>query len=32
VPRLSDLQTVVRTAWRWHCRAHPRRTQAQLTP
>jgi UDP-arabinose 4-epimerase len=24
-PRLSDLATIVRTAWAWHCRMHPRR-------
>lgn len=24
-PRLSDLNTIVRTAWAWHRRAHPRR-------
>jgi UDP-glucose-4-epimerase GalE len=26
-PRLSDLPTIVRTAWDWHVRAHPRRNQ-----
>jgi UDP-glucose 4-epimerase len=26
-PRLSDLATMVRTAWDWHLRAHPRRNQ-----
>ena len=26
-PRLSDLPTIVRTAWAWHLRAHPRRNQ-----
>jgi UDP-glucose 4-epimerase/UDP-arabinose 4-epimerase len=24
-PTLSDLATIVRTAWAWHCRMHPRR-------
>lgn len=24
-PRLSDLETIVRTAWAWHQRAHPKR-------
>jgi len=24
-PRLSDLETIVRTAWAWHRRAHPNR-------
>jgi UDP-glucose 4-epimerase len=24
-PHLSDLQTIVRTAWAWHRRAHPKR-------
>ena len=28
-PQLSDLETVVATAWAWHRRAHPRRTQAE---
>ena len=27
-PGLSDLKTVVATAWAWHRRAHPRRTEA----
>ena len=25
LPHLSDLETIVRTAWAWHRRAHPRR-------
>ena len=28
-PQLSDLETLVATAWAWHRRAHPRRTQAE---
>ena len=24
-PQLSDLETIVQTAWAWHRRAHPRR-------
>jgi UDP-glucose 4-epimerase len=24
-PIHSDLETIVRTAWAWHCRMHPRR-------
>ena len=24
-PKHSDLATIVRTAWAWHCRMHPRR-------
>ena len=24
-PQLSDIETIVRTAWRWHQRAHPKR-------
>jgi UDP-arabinose 4-epimerase len=27
-PMLSDLQTIVRTAWQWHHRAHPSKTEA----
>ena len=27
-PQLSDLQTIVRTAWAWHRRAHPTRERA----
>ena len=30
--RLSDLKTVVSTAWAWHRRAHPKRTNPQLLP
>jgi UDP-glucose-4-epimerase GalE len=28
-PRLSDLDTIVRTAWAWHRRAHPRRAKGR---
>jgi UDP-arabinose 4-epimerase len=28
-PRLSDLQTIIRTAWGWHRQAHPRKTDAR---
>jgi UDP-arabinose 4-epimerase len=28
-PRLSDLKTIVRTAWAWHRRAHPRKAVAR---
>ena len=31
-PLLSDLKTVVASAWAWHRRAHPRRTEASVTP
>lgn len=31
-PRLSDLETIVRTAWRWHRHAHPRRGTRTETP
>ena len=31
-PLLSDLKTVVASAWSWHRRAHPRRTEASVTP
>ena len=27
-PRLSDLETIVRTAWAWHRGAHPKRNAA----
>ena len=30
--KLSDLKTVVSTAWAWHRRAHPKRTNPQLLP
>ena len=30
--RLSDLKTIVTTAWAWHRRAHPKRTNPQLLP
>ena len=28
-PRLSDLKTIVQTAWAWHRRAHPRLADAK---
>jgi UDP-glucose 4-epimerase len=31
-PRLSDLETIVRTAWGWHRQAHPRRMVRSVTP
>jgi len=31
-PRLSDLATIVRTAWAWHRRAHPRRVAKNISP
>ena len=27
-PQLSDLETIIRTAWRWHKRAHPKKSAA----
>jgi UDP-glucose 4-epimerase len=27
-PRHSDLETIIRTAWRWHQQAHPRKNAA----
>ncbi len=27
-PQLSDLETIIRTAWRWHKRAHPKKSTA----
>jgi len=31
-PHLSDLQTIVRTAWAWHRRAHPKRNNPEASP
>jgi len=31
-PILSDLDTIVRTAWDWHRKAHPKRAMVQETP
>ena len=31
-PQLSDLQTIVRTAWTWHRRAHPKRNNPEASP
>ena len=32
IPRLSDLKTVVASAWAWHSRAHPRHTRPRTSP
>ena len=29
-PAHSDLATIIRTAWAWHCKAHPLKTEASL--
>ena len=31
-PRLSDLRTIVKSAWAWHQRAHPRLTATRQAP
>jgi UDP-glucose-4-epimerase GalE len=30
-PSLSDLTTIIRTAWAWHCRAHPKKDDCETS-
>ena len=30
-PRLSDLKTIIKTAWAWHRRAHPKKKNSNVS-